>query len=149
LFQGEDALDPLAIRLLNAIVNLLFYPNFTVPPLKKMPARVDIFPLEQVWAAGVGVTDVLPTTGPMDTNRAEMLKCLLVLFSEALYRSPEETGRYVNKWLDIVACNPSFHSLALFYSLINSSCSYDPSRARSSQEYLCGVPQVYTNSRRV
>jgi hypothetical protein len=49
LFQGEDSSDPLAIRLLNAVVNLLFYPNFTVPPLKKMPARVDIFPLEQVW----------------------------------------------------------------------------------------------------
>ncbi len=49
LFQGEDISDPLAIRLLNAIVNLLFYPNFTVAPLKKVPEQIDTFPPEQVW----------------------------------------------------------------------------------------------------
>jgi hypothetical protein len=32
----------------------------------------------------------------------------------------------VNKWLDIVACNTSYHSLAIFYSLLNTALSYDP-----------------------
>lgn len=41
-------------------------------------------------------------------------------------RTPEETGKYVNKWLDIVACNTSYHSLAIFYSLLNTALSYDP-----------------------
>jgi len=38
----------------------------------------------------------------------------------------EESEKYVNKWLDIVACIPSYHSLGLFFSLVNASCSYDP-----------------------
>ncbi len=66
----------------------------------------------------------------MDNNRVEVLRCLLVMFSGSLYQAPDDTmpfsGRYVNKWLDIVACNTSFHSLALFNSLLNSLCTYDP-----------------------
>lgn len=58
LFKGEDPSDPLAIRLLNAVVNLLFYPNFTVSPLTQVPAQIETFPLEQVWEPGVGVQDV-------------------------------------------------------------------------------------------
>jgi hypothetical protein len=59
LFKGEDPTDPLAIRLLNAIVNLLFYPNFTVSPLNQVPAEsAETFPLEHVWEPGVGVQDV-------------------------------------------------------------------------------------------
>lgn len=59
LFKGEDPTDPLAIRLLNAIVNLLFYPNFTVSPLNQAPAEsAETFPLEHVWEPGVGVQDV-------------------------------------------------------------------------------------------
>jgi hypothetical protein len=58
LFKGEDPTDPLAIRLLNAIVNLLFYPNFTVSPLSRMPAESETFPLEHVWERGVGVQEV-------------------------------------------------------------------------------------------
>lgn len=127
LFKGEDPTDPLAIRLLNAIVNLLFYPNFTVSPLNQVPAEsAETFPLEHVWEPGVGVQDTLPTAAHMHSNRTEVLRCFLVLFSEALYRTPEETGKYVNKWLDIVACNTSYHSLAIFYSLLNTALSYDP-----------------------
>jgi len=126
LFKGEDPSDPLAIRLLNAIINLLFYPNFTVSLLTHIPTEMETFPLEQVWESGVGVQKALSSSAYMHSNRTEVLRCLLVLFSEALYRAPSETGSYVNKWLDIVACNTSFHSLALFYSLLNTALSYDP-----------------------
>jgi len=59
LFKGEDPSDPLAIRLLNAIINLLFYPNFTVSLLTHIPTEMETFPLEQVWESGVGVQKVL------------------------------------------------------------------------------------------
>jgi len=123
----EDSGDPLAFRLLNAVVNLLFCPNYTVSVgSKREENRPTTLPLDRTWAKGVGISEVLPSSSFMDTNRCEVLKCMLVLFSEALYRAPEETDKYINKWLDIVACMTGYHSLALFYSLINASCSYDP-----------------------
>eukprot|EP00005_Dracoamoeba_jomungandri_P002730 CAMPEP_0174260198 /NCGR_PEP_ID=MMETSP0439-20130205/9211_1 /TAXON_ID=0 /ORGANISM="Stereomyxa ramosa, Strain Chinc5" /LENGTH=781 /DNA_ID=CAMNT_0015344391 /DNA_START=28 /DNA_END=2370 /DNA_ORIENTATION=+ len=126
--QVEDANEePLAIRFLNALVNLLFFPGFTISRSKKTEDLARPFlPPNQVWVAGIGVEKVLPSSAVLDSNRNETLKCLLVLFSEAMYRSPEESDKYVNKWLDLVATNESYHSAALFYSLLNTSCTYDP-----------------------
>jgi len=45
----EDGSDPLAIRLLNAVVNLLFYPNFTVAASKKATEMHTSLPLDRVW----------------------------------------------------------------------------------------------------
>eukprot|EP01090_Pellita_catalonica_P004373 TRINITY_DN141_c0_g1_i1.p1 TRINITY_DN141_c0_g1~~TRINITY_DN141_c0_g1_i1.p1 ORF type:complete len:662 (+),score=125.54 TRINITY_DN141_c0_g1_i1:377-2362(+) len=107
---------------------LLFYPGFTVGVPKPDPEeRKDQLPLSHCWEGGIGIDEVLLISHKsMIQHRSETLRCLLALFSEDLYRTAQEKGKYVNKWLDIIACNDSYLSRPLFYSLINVVCSYDP-----------------------
>ncbi|EDV28317.1 uncharacterized protein TRIADDRAFT_21464 [Trichoplax adhaerens] len=127
---NTDGAQPLAKSLLNAILDLLFCPDFTVPKHKKAgPETPDDLPsidsCEYIWEAGVGFATSTPANPQFDRNRTEILKLLLTCFSESLYMLPSaDSGN--NQWLDYFTSTNNRHALPLFTSLLNTVCSYDP-----------------------
>lgn len=122
-----QVMEPLAVRLLKVLIELLFLPGFTISKPQTPPPKTGfLLPLDHLWAVGIGVTEVMPSTTVMLNRRTEVLKCLLACFSESLYMTVEKVKSTDNRWLHYIACNSTYYSLGLFYSLLNVGCAYDP-----------------------
>ncbi|CAF1370839.1 unnamed protein product [Adineta steineri] len=123
---------PLAERLLQTLADLLFCPDFTVSSKKKKgpdnPEDIHtIDSCEYIWEAGVGFSQSPVHTPSNDKNRTEILKLLLVCFSETIYMNPTaELHSHSNKWLTYFTSGHNRQTLPLFTSLINIVFSYDP-----------------------
>uniref|UniRef100_A0A914NRG0 Uncharacterized protein n=1 Tax=Meloidogyne incognita TaxID=6306 RepID=A0A914NRG0_MELIC len=79
---------PLGSLLLNALSHLLFCPNFTVGLVDKnanIKSLSKIDSCEYIWQSGVGFAGKPPSSAVYDANRTEILKLLLVCFSEIIY----------------------------------------------------------------
>jgi hypothetical protein len=137
--------QPLAARLLDTLLQLLFLPHFTVsaspPTIQQIQSYQqsedgtlahEQLPFYYFWAIGVGSETVIPT--PTHTvggttiwaNRMETLKCLLACFSQTLYITPDLARTHRNKWLEHVVCKHGYFSKALLCSLVNVVATYDP-----------------------
>jgi hypothetical protein len=115
----------LATRLVDALLALLFMPNFTIarPGQSQLPEGKYTW----AWAPGIGTNDVIPTPSKiMWQNRLETLKCLLACVSETLYVTPFRARLLRNKWLEHLIATEGYYTQALFFSLVNVACSYDP-----------------------
>ena len=65
----------------------------------------------------------------MPQHRAELVRLLLALLSQSVYRSPGEGG---NPWLGSLTSPLNRHSLPLFTSLLNTVCGYQVTHRRIS-----------------
>ena len=118
----------LAPRLLSAVSDLLFCPDFTVSSSRsRSREEVDelnnIDSCEFIWEVGVGCAH---TTGQVPShhhNRQELLRLLLTAFSESIYC---EAGRGRAAWLAVFTSHHNRHTLPLFTSLLNTVCGYQP-----------------------
>jgi hypothetical protein len=132
-WQHGDNAVPLAITLLDSLMALLFLPGFTVndfaappPTLAQLRSRRNaVLPVANVWAAGIGATEVFPSDDAHHANRVEVLKLLLTCLSSALYHRPS-TERQADSWLHYVCTRPTYYTAGLFLSLVNVACTYDP-----------------------
>jgi len=90
---------PLAQALLNALIGLLFMPDFTVAAhADKAKASIDT--CEYIWEAGVGFSHPTQHNAQHDYNRIEILKLLLTSFSETVYLPPvAEQHCQQNLWI--------------------------------------------------
>ncbi|CAK5129070.1 unnamed protein product [Meloidogyne enterolobii] len=130
---------PLGSLLLNSLSHLLFCPNFTVGLNIKSLSKIDS--CEYIWQSGVGFAGKPPSSAVYDANRTEILKLLLVCFSEIIYNRETEISKI--RWItcftsaenrNVVSLKlisfPNFLSknfkLPIFTSLLNIICSYDP-----------------------
>ncbi|KAH9057125.1 high-temperature-induced dauer-formation protein-domain-containing protein [Lactarius deliciosus] len=83
--QAKTALPSLAEKLFSCLVDLLFCCGFTLPS----KLQVDHYKINYViWEKGVGSTADLGPTQAYDTNKAEVLRLLLVLLSRQIYTPP-------------------------------------------------------------
>ncbi|KAK9883006.1 hypothetical protein WA026_001219 [Henosepilachna vigintioctopunctata] len=129
--NDEDDSTPLAQSLVNAVCDLLFCPDFTVMPNRKVgPDKAEelsaIDSCEYIWEAGVGFAHS-PTRSPtFDSNRTELLKLLLTCFSETMYQPPTDILQNPNKWIAHLTSSENRHALPMFTSLLNTMASYDP-----------------------
>lgn len=80
---------PLGEELIDTLIDLLFYVNFTLPRNEKAKNRVTY----SIWESGVGCTVTTESSKELESNRVEVLRLLLTLSSEALYLSPSRIGR--------------------------------------------------------
>ncbi|CAJ0955279.1 unnamed protein product, partial [Mesorhabditis belari] len=123
-----DSQIPLASLLLGVIEDLLFCPDFTVSHLPGQPDKVDdlhrLESCEYIWEAGVGFGTKPPTNAVQDQHRGELLKLLLVCFSEVIYTPTTEEDRM--RWISRFTSGENRHVLPLFTSLLNVVCAYDP-----------------------
>eukprot|EP01132_Coremiostelium_polycephalum_P001207 gene1207-1523_t len=131
--QHELDSSPLAIKLMDCLLELLFLPNYTVDqslmgtagthPREEHP---DSLPTTFTWMPGFGVETVPTVTNKqICINRMHVLQCLLSCLSEQLYITQEQSSSFKSKWLDWTT-KQEYYTEALFYSLINSFCNYDP-----------------------
>ncbi|KAJ8317846.1 hypothetical protein KUTeg_002937 [Tegillarca granosa] len=105
--ETENESPPLAQSLVNALSDLLFCPDFTVPSNRKAGPdnpedMTSIDSCEYIWESGVGFAHSPPHNLMHDQNRSEIIRLLLTCFSETI------------------------HALPLFTSLLNVVCAYDP-----------------------
>lgn len=121
-----------------SICDLLFCPEFTVPPLceKYLSNTVDAPPedlkslatFEYVWEPGVGFGSSSNSTTSFDKSRIELLRLLICCFSDTLYEDPQGSINNRNLWIGTFASNLNRHALPLFTSLLNLVLIYRPSR---------------------
>eukprot|EP00004_Rigifila_ramosa_P022164 TRINITY_DN6004_c0_g1_i1.p1 TRINITY_DN6004_c0_g1~~TRINITY_DN6004_c0_g1_i1.p1 ORF type:complete len:976 (-),score=252.71 TRINITY_DN6004_c0_g1_i1:80-3007(-) len=117
----------LAHVLLTALLRALFMPSFC------NPANA---PENQIWRAGIMgdlfSTAASTTTGTLDSNRTEVLKCLLACCSSHIYIQPRTTGVHArNNWLEFLCRSTAAQPhqpqcVPLLASLVNIALSYDP-----------------------
>jgi Dyggve-Melchior-Clausen syndrome protein len=115
-----EANKPMAEQIIVLLTELLFVPHFTIdePTVNKCENLVH---LGKLWPSNVS------SPARYDMHRFEVVRCLLVCFSEGLFQRPEEYLPSDNKWLATmvnIAQNPL--SMTLFYSVLNTVCSYEP-----------------------
>ena len=78
--QYEDV-RPLGEEMIDTLVDLLFYLNFTLPTNDQSKTKVTY----SIWQSGVGCNTAVASSSQMESNRSEILRLLLTLSSEALY----------------------------------------------------------------
>lgn len=81
----EDA-KPLAEELIDNLLELLFYTNFTIPPLPTAKSKVSY----SIWQSGVGCNTSMGSTKELENNRCEILRLLLTLTGKAMYMPSSE-----------------------------------------------------------
>lgn len=76
----EDV-KPLAEELVDTLMDLLFYANFTIPKLSTGKGKVSY----SIWQSGVGCNSSLGSNKELESNRCEILRLLLTLTGKAMY----------------------------------------------------------------
>lgn len=84
----EDA-KPLAEELIDTLLDLLFYTNFTIPKLSSAKTKVSW----SIWQSGVGCNTSMGSTKELESNRCEVLRLLLTLTGKAMYMPSSESRR--------------------------------------------------------
>ncbi|KAL8790146.1 MAG: hypothetical protein Q9195_006526 [Heterodermia aff. obscurata] len=79
--EQYEELRPLGEELVDTLVDLLFYTNFTLPLDERSKTRVTY----SIWQSGVGCNTAMNSSSQIESNRSEVLRLLLTLSSEALY----------------------------------------------------------------
>lgn len=76
----ED-MKPLAEELIDTLLDLLFYTNFTIPKLSTAKGKVSY----SIWQSGVGCNSSMGSNRDLENNRCEILRLLLTMTSKAMY----------------------------------------------------------------
>lgn len=128
--QGEDAevkapvtefeeAKPLAEELIDTLIDLLFFSDFTVPRQPHGKSKVTY----AIWQSGVGCNTTVPTTKEHESNRCEILRLLLTLTSQSMYMSPNVLPTKGTRSLTyICTCPDKQVVLSVLCSLLNTVC---------------------------
>lgn len=79
----ED-MRPLAEELIDTLIDLLFFTDFTLPHNERFRNKVTY----SIWQSGVGCNTPMNSSKELESNRTEILRLLLVISSKSLYMSP-------------------------------------------------------------
>ena len=125
---GGETGGELAHRLLSAVSDLLFCPDFTVSSgrsrsREEVEELNNIDSCEYIWEVGVGCAHSTGQLTQHHHNREELLRLLLTSFSESIY---SEAGQGRAAWLSLFTSPHNRHTLPLFTSLLNTVCGYQP-----------------------
>jgi hypothetical protein len=85
----EDC-KPLAEELIDTLLDLLFFAEFTIPTLPTAKSKVSF----SIWQSGVGCNTAMGTSKAYESNRCEILRLLLTLTGKAMYL-PSSESRHV------------------------------------------------------
>ncbi|MCJ1482216.1 hypothetical protein MMC06_002379 [Schaereria dolodes] len=81
----EDA-RPLAEELIDTLIDLLFYADFTLPHNDRSKSKVSY----SIWQSGVGCNTPMSSSKEIESNRTEVLRLLLTLSSKSMYMPARE-----------------------------------------------------------
>ncbi|KAI0083976.1 high-temperature-induced dauer-formation protein-domain-containing protein [Irpex rosettiformis] len=117
--KTQKTLPSLAERLMSCLVDLLFCCGFTLPS----KIQVDHHKINYtIWEKGIGTTVDLAPTQAIESNRTEVLRTLLVLFSKQTYAPPSALFTSPSLYtLHFVQHTPRRNVLTVLCSLLNSA----------------------------
>ena len=72
---------PLGEELIDTLIDLLFYVDFTLPRTQRLKNKVTY----AIWQKGVGCNTLISSSKEFESNRTEILRLLLTLSSKSLY----------------------------------------------------------------
>ncbi|PLN81601.1 high-temperature-induced dauer-formation protein-domain-containing protein [Aspergillus taichungensis] len=118
----EDV-KPLAEELIDTLLDLLFYTDFTIPPLPTAASKVSF----SIWQSGVGCNTSMGSNKELENNRCEILRLLLTLTGRAMYMPSNLLPVQGVKALTyITTCSDKQTVLTLLCSLLNTAIKYNP-----------------------
>ena len=129
---------PLAITLVNAILDLLFAPGYTVAKMAAVGAPYEKGKPEGsrkvrthdgvhfIWSTGLGHSKAYPVMPTHDERRGDLLRLLLATLAQPLYEQAATLDLQQQSLLNHVVSGAHRNAIPLVWSLINLLCGYDP-----------------------
>ena len=120
------------------------FANLAAEPDTPPPELCEIDSCEYIWKSGVGfnapgdcgssgifglLDHSAATQTQYEAHRADLLRLLLVLFSETMYEEPVEAAKRLNPCVAHFTSDKNRHCLAMFTSLLNTALGYEPPSA--------------------
>lgn len=116
----EEA-PPLAIELLDTLVDLLFFSDFTIPKQQNGRPKVTY----AIWQSGVGCNAAVPTTKEFESNRCEVLRLILAFAGRSLYMTSGTLPQVgVRTLTHLCTCSDKQVVLSVLCSLLNTVSKY-------------------------
>ena len=116
---GEEfeEVKPLAEELIDTLIEMLFFADFTLPKSPNTKAKVSM----AIWQSGVGCNTPVATSKEFESNRTEILRLLLTLTSRSMYMSSNLLPvQGVKAITYIVTCPDKQTVLSVLCSLLNT-----------------------------
>ncbi|KHO00299.1 uncharacterized protein MAM_02222 [Metarhizium album ARSEF 1941] len=124
--EYEEA-KPLAEELIDTLVDLLFYSDFTITRQPHGHDKVTY----AIWQSGVGCNNAVATTKELESNRAEILRLLLALAGQSMYSTPGVLAQAGTRTLTyLCTCQDKQIVLSVLCSLLNTTLKYNPASWR-------------------
>ncbi|RFU77158.1 high-temperature-induced dauer-formation [Trichoderma arundinaceum] len=82
--ETHEDLRSLAEELIDTLVDLLFFSDFTLPRQPDGQSKVTY----AIWQSGVGCNTAVATTKEYESNRCEILRLLMTLAGQSMYTTP-------------------------------------------------------------
>ncbi|KAJ5775510.1 uncharacterized protein N7511_000521 [Penicillium nucicola] len=128
----EDT-KPLAEELIDTLVDLLFFADFTIPRLPTAKGKVSY----SIWQSGVGCNTAMSSNKQLESNRCEILRLMLTLTGKAMYL-PSSTlpVQGVKAITYITTCQDKQAVLTVLCSLLNTAMKYNPASWRVPYDHV-------------
>ncbi|KAJ5794668.1 hypothetical protein N7457_001267 [Penicillium paradoxum] len=128
----EDV-KPLAEELIDTLLELLFFADFTIPRLPTAKSKVSF----SIWQSGVGCNTAMGSNKALESNRCEILRLMLTLTGKAMYL-PSNTlpVQGVKAITYITTCQDKQAVLTLLCSLLNTAMKYNPASWRVPYDHV-------------
>ncbi|KAJ5113926.1 hypothetical protein N7456_002460 [Penicillium angulare] len=133
--RGEEYEDvkPLAEELIDTLLDLLFYADFTIPVLPTAKSKISY----SIWQSGVGCNTAMGSNKTLENNRCEVLRLLLTMTGKAMYQ-PSNTlpVQGVKAITYITTCQDKQAVLTTLCSLLNTAMKYNPASWRVPYDHV-------------
>ncbi|KAL5356631.1 high-temperature-induced dauer-formation protein-domain-containing protein [Aspergillus floccosus] len=128
----EDV-KPLAEELIDTLLDLLFFTDFTIPKLSTATSKVSY----SIWQSGVGCNTSMGSNKELENNRCEVLRLLLTLTGKAMYMPSSLLPVQGVKAITYIATCPDKQAvLTLLCSLLNTAVKYNPASWRVPYDHV-------------
>ncbi|KAB8076516.1 high-temperature-induced dauer-formation protein-domain-containing protein [Aspergillus leporis] len=128
----EDV-KPLAEELIDTLLDLLFYTDFTIPRLPTAKNKISY----SIWQSGVGCNMSMGSNKELENNRCEILRLLLTLTGKAMYMPSGLLPVQGVKAITYITTSPDKQAvLTLLCSLLNTAIKYNPASWRVPYDHV-------------
>lgn len=126
-------MKPLAEELIDTLLDLLFFAEFTIPLLPTAKSKISY----SIWQSGVGCNTTMGSNKALESNRCEILRLLLTITGKAMYL-PSNTlpVQGVKAITYITTCQDKQPVLTLLCSLLNTAMKYNPASWRVPYDHV-------------
>ncbi|KAJ5716507.1 hypothetical protein N7493_008418 [Penicillium malachiteum] len=132
---GEEYEDvkPLGEELIDTLLDLLFFADFTIPVLPTAKSKISY----SIWQSGVGCNTAMGSNKTLENNRCEILRLLLTMTGKAMYM-PANTlpVQGVKAITYITTCQDKQAVLTTLCSLLNTAMKYNPASWRVPYDHV-------------